>query len=481
MEPAKPEHRAVCASVSGLICVDPTCLPTSLRLLEADLSYKASFARFLKALSKLRTKNGPSVQSLFVPKLAKSVRQDLRWLLNHFLDTHAVSEIPPDTSVIRALPIWTPVRRGNTTPWLYFSAEKANFCPHRPMFMEWVRDLDTYVDPTEAAEFQGNSRKLGIFSLSAAAFWLHVKRHLPQTLDAQTRADYLRLLDYLQTQCRDFATANPPNGNGALCNANSLYDRDEAIFASAFREQQAERFVHLDLWAKKDYWLSVGLRCRQSGELTSQDYLQSCQAASKQSGPLRQQSLAKVATYLDYEKAVFRTWPEAVWTQLSKISMFPVKMNPPDQLQFRKAQMTLIAKGPHFCSLDKAGQLSDIRIIWSQLKILERPPAAGVFDLIPGGGRPSVSTVFQHLLFLTSICRGVSQGYELAQYLEDIKACYGYMQLNVALTKTLPNIRSAKIWFNADTSLTNEIRKESLLPNLLSASEICLDAPGKRS
>lgn len=479
VEPADPKHQAICEEITGLICVDSSCLPTSLHSLEKDMSHEASFARFLRALSRLQPTVCDAVQSLKELKLTCNVGRTLRSLMNGFLSNCIISTNDVDQMILRALPIWTRARRTDTTLSHHLSADNTHFCPHPLMFMEWVEDLDHYVDPMEVVLSQESLPKMGIALVSADDFWPHIKRCLPQTFEAGIRNDYLTLLSYLRNQNSFFAAVDPLNGNSQLCAANLLYDRDEEIFESAFCEQQSERFVHIDLWeVEKDYWRSNGLRCRQWGELTHQDYLECCRAASTQSGSLRANSLRKVTAYLDYNKPVFNTWPEHVWYQISKISMFSGKGNVPN-LQYRKPSSSLSSDGAELFSLDKAGQLKDIRIIWSQMKILKEPPAEGVFKLIPRGGRPLPATVYNHLRFLISVCQGVSPGYELTEYLKDVVACYRYLQFNVAQTSKLPNIRSAKLWFNTDTTMIDHIRKESLLPNLLSASEICLDAPGK--
>ena len=148
VEPAIAKQQSICAEITGLICVDPNCLPKGLVLAEADLSKAPSFARFLRALDKLGGARKTHIKSFLATKLTSQSRNVILQLLDVFLDSYNDAKDVPNRPLLRALPVWPRVKRPeNKNLSQYIAAEDALFCKHSSLFVAWARDLQTCVAP----------------------------------------------------------------------------------------------------------------------------------------------------------------------------------------------------------------------------------------------------------------------------------------------------------------------------------------------
>ena len=320
---------------------------------------------------------------------------------------------------------------------------------------------------------------------SAGEFWSRIQKFHPKVLvDEQNLQEYVELVECLQFFHVKAPVPLAPDGTGTLRFVNEIYDHCDWIFDAAFRQESAQRFLHPKAQKMRAYWLSLGLRTGPStGQISGEDYLQCVLAVDLQWTPNIwntpfSQSAGVVAPFLEFEKPEFRTWSKSIWRDLSKARILPVQVDVTDQWQYRQPRMRQLSHEHTHCALNDAAQPSDVALSWSQMKRLERAPAPGVFALRPQGARPTLTAVHEHVQFLVSICNDVSQS-ELSRYLEDIKACYDYLQEDCDATSSLPGIHDARIWLNVNTTETDLIQKTELLSNLLPAKLICLDATSK--
>ena len=491
VEPNDKDQCILCAFFPNIVCMDRKCLPTHLVSTEESLKSPASFARFLRALSKSKWKGSASAESSSSSVMPMKVRDSLRELLFCFLGKLAQGEQVPEKALIRALPIWPRIRRPETDDLSKsLTAKDAFFCKHVAMFApNWIRGLKKFVEPALVKTHEASLLKLGIPLYSAPQFWSHVSKYLPKTLiDGLARQEYSALVKYIRPYSDSPARliAPAPDGNGKLCAPNTLYDHDDAIFRAAFYQEKLTRFLHPDLRELRDYWLSNDLRSRPpTGVMSSEDFLQSALAIDLQWKPHESDSsfgnsAVVLAAYLQFYRPEFVKWPSSTWEKLSKVRIFRVRDDVSDQLRYRQSRMAKLASAQKHCALEEVEQSDRTRVIWSQVKLLKQPPVAAVFDVRPSGGGPKITTVFEHLKYLISICKTISQE-ETSEFLEDVKACYDHLQRYSDQTTQLSGVGDAKIWFNLNSTQTEIILKQDLLPSVIPAKCICLNAPGEDS
>lgn len=486
VESDSSEEQILCAEISNLRCVDRACLPSLLFEDEVNLSQATSFRRFLKALERSEDGDRLSTKISLDSTLSIGSRETLRNLLSKYLRSFSKTDLVPEKAMLSSFPVWPRLNRPehSNLP-KYLAAEDARFCPHSVMFMPWVRDLHQYVDPNIVAEYADNLPKLSVSLITAQKFWQEIKLHLPKALKGEVaREEHLRLVRYLEEHGIISKDAIAPDGNGVLCVAKTLYDHEDDIFREAFSQEDRNRFVHTEMQSLRSYWVNAGLRARPPTRVMShEDYLECALAVHRQWKPtiwnaLFDQAAVAVSTYLKFEQSDFSQWPGDTWMQIAKVRMFSVRRDVPAQLEYRRPRMRKIAQEHTHCSLQEAGQMRHLRILWSQVKFLDNPPATGVFEKLSEGGRPPLTTVYQHLQFLVDMYEHVSQR-ELSEYLKDVQGCYNYLQEHAIASQLLPDIRNANVWFNVDTTQTEMIRKQELKPSLLPAKLLCLHSPGE--
>ena len=116
------------------------------------------------------------------------------------------------------------------------------------------------------------------------------------------------------------------------------------------------------------------------------------------------------------------------------------------------------------------------RILWSQTGFLQEQPDDFVYETLPDKGKPTITKIYEHLTFLMSIMNDLTQG-DVVEYLRDVQACYEYLQEGLTATLGVPDIRSAAVWLNLNTTHIELISHGDLKSSLTSADCLCLNSP----
>lgn len=488
VDPKDEEQQKLCAFIPELRCLDPRCLPYLLSEHERDMDQSSSFQRFLDALQKIARVNRVKIKSFLTNTLPSEAKETLRGLLTTFLSNFSRSEDVPHKSTLLNLPVWPRIKRAECSHLPeHLAAEAAWFFNHKEMIMPWVKDLSQFVDPAVVETEKSSLSKLGVKLTTVQAFWQHIKKDLPSKVaDEVSRQHHLRLVQCLASHGIKPSAIIAPNGNGVLGKVNDLYDHDDEIFQSAFREEESARFLHVEFRKLRSYWVSIGLRARPATKvMSSDDFLQCALALNRRYKPsmwnqVFDQDALVVSAYLRYDQPAFASWSVSIWEQIIKVRMFEVQQNVSKQRSYRQEGMRQIAQEHTHCALRDAGRMGDIRVLWSQVKFLKDGPAASVFAKLPGGGSPTTEMVYKQLQFLIRKRSDVSQR-DVQEYLKDIQACYNHLQDNANSVRILHGIREAQIWFNFDTTQIDVIPKAVVEASLTSAKFLCLNTPCKRA
>lgn len=382
--------------------------------------------------------------------------------------------------ILRALPLWPshidPDR-------LFISAQEGMCCCHAEMLMPWIKNLAKFIRPDIVQKEQRSLSALDCKIMKINQAWQHVSENFPTSLKNVNSKDYCKLMVKIAGSGVKMLGKIAPNGHGILCNPGSLYDYNDEIFSAAFRHQEATRFLHKDLRGHvlDSVWKSVGLRARPaSGDIDGADFLQCALAIKSRKGGLSNpeisQDAAKVAAYLQWDRPSLRSWAYDIWTKVSEIDMFAVADSEFTGPAYRRPRMHELAQKKSHFSLQELGREADRRIIWSQKPFPQSTPVLYAFERLPNRGYPTAISVFCHLKYLIEMRRNVSIR-ELAEYLRDIQASYTYLQDQAEDTKRIPDIRSAEIWINIDTTDVDKIDADDITSALHPARLLCMNCP----
>ena len=479
IEPLGDIQRKLCDQIPGLQVIDRKCVPFLLLDSEDDLKHTASFERLLLAFEKLHTTTKLPTK-IFV---GKSLNSDAKELLRALLLDYLNKRDPSNVLYLRSLPVWPRLRSESGLSVEHIAAEDARFCSHTELLLPWVNNLSSFVDPDLVGFCEGALSKLHIAPLSTQQTWDIIKADQPIHIKAKSSRDqYLKMIQYLAAHDVKTTGKVAPNGTFVLCDVHSLYDHDDAIFKAAFRLRSDIRFLHVDFRAAsiKAFWLSAGLRTRPpTGAMSPDRFLECALAINQRWDPANttrtfEEDAGMVSEYLQFDREEFRYWSN--WAQISKIRMFRARDVSPNESSYRRTHMH--QKETH-CTLEEAGSLSHVRIVWSQMTFLQNPPCAYIYQTLPRGGVPSAAIVYKHLLVLMAILKDVTQ-HDLAEYLCDVQACYEHLQNELEATKLIPGIHLACVWLNLDTTQVDIVAKENL-QRPTCATLLCLNCPGRQN
>lgn len=326
--------------------------------------------------------------------------------------------------------------------------------------------------------------KLGFRVKTASeVFSNHIEGNLPRSLiEAQTRQFY-NLIECLYSNGIRTSKDIVPDGSGTLCNARTIYDHSDSMFQAAFREQQQnlDRFVKFEFRPLRGYWVSIGIRTKSSPDVYSwEDYLACVRAIDNK----RWKAISRenqfsadamtVASYLDFDKPSFRNWGYQTWETIAAATIFVVKTDFSREGTYRQSKMRELAQSSSHHSLDEVGRPSDVRVCWSQVPFLERPPTAYVYEVLGTRLAPQVGVVYRHLIFLMQICSQIEER-DVAEFLRDLQACYAFLQDNWTMTSNIEGVKEAEIWLNLDTTDVEAVMPEQLKDHITSANRLCIN------
>ena len=483
LRPYDKQHQKICEVIPGLSMIDPDCAPFLLNEREGDLKCSKSFKRLLRAFEKIEKTTGrrPDTSIGYISDSeTKDVISDivLAYVQSSEYDVYI------DGVTLQQLPIWRRLKSSPSPPCEHIASSDALFCGHEKMLMPWVKNLSRFVDP-KLVNSHGNAlKKLEVSSLTHQETWDVVKWDLPNDVKSPVlKKQYREFIDFIRRWEIKISGRVAPNGDGIMCETNSLYDHQDSIFMAAFREQFKARFLDEEMQAPslRNLWLGLGLRKRSSGEVKHGYFLECAVAISLRWNPGStstsfSEDSATVASYLKYDAGHFQSWPASTWAALASIPMFKVKRVDDNESSYRVNRIQQIAWEKTHRALNESSDITHKRIMWSQTAFLENQPCDFVYKSLPSSGQPAVSEVFNNLQFLVARIGSIDQG-DVPEFLRDVQACYQYLQDKLEHSKLTPGIQKARVWLNLDTTQVELVLQDQLQTNLTSASLLCLNSP----
>lgn len=382
-------------------------------------------------------------------------------------------------AILRDLPVWPNAGAVSDSQRhaAYVSAADGYFCSHRVMLMPWLDGLNRFVEP-RMVKATSLLKRLDITSMSVSSVWEHVAKNYPETLPSAVSLDqYGELIKFIARHDLLPAESIAMDGDKKMCQPNSLYDHQDAVFSAAFREQKSTRFLHsvLQLPWLHDFWCRLYLR-RSQVRVDSLTLINCARAISIRMSDNPSQELIRDASIVaDY--LFTQSWPEDVRYEILGLKIFPVREDVSRQKAFRQERMRALAAQQSHFSLEDVGRQCDERILWSQVPFLRNPAGDVVLrNQLHNDGAPPAEMVFRHLEYLVNIRNEVSVT-DVVEYLKDIQATYAYLQDEAASTKLIPEVREAVVWANLEISEIDRITIEDFESSLTPAKLLCMNCP----
>lgn len=320
---------------------------------------------------------------------------------------------------------------------------------------------------------------------------------LPESLDEQTKAPYIRLMAAVTSSLKlktrfgkkkhksfdfvipleDYRLA--AGRDGVLRHARSLFDHSDAIFAAAFRNQQDSRFLIPDVRRHLTFWRELGLRSSQRG-YRAEDYLDCLDAVEKRLIGDHDQHVTSDARIvigpLCIHDGRLLLLDKPTWGTIAGLRIFAVRQDLRIEPEHRRQQMEFLLSQQNTLSLRQIVRYEFAGVCWSQVPFPLQEPTTLSFRNCGHGGKPTCGAVWQHLAFLAELASSVEES-NIDGFVDDLQKTYEYLNLNLQDSKNNFTMKTAAIWWNAEEFDPNNVSAASVRLSWTSLDNLLLDTP----
>ncbi|KAJ5050730.1 uncharacterized protein L3040_002603 [Drepanopeziza brunnea f. sp. 'multigermtubi'] len=439
--PSITEHRDLCLSIPGMYMVDPILMPALLMTKEETLNESDSFFRFIKSLSVLaKTTSFHNFVRQEISRENLTKIQDLTFY--HLSKAPALASEDSLGAILKSFPLWPNFSALDSINLI--SANDALIAENPSLLVSWVKNRHLFLDNGFTARGQNAEclSSLGVRKLPPEEMIKDYLLPLPQSVAVNDWEAYRSIMDAIGFAFQSSASildglasqSIVSDGNCALKKANHFYDHQVPIFASAFRYETRTRFVHTGIRDCLPWLRRIGLRKSTDHLVSFENYIECIRVMA-----------LRTATFTDSD-----------WQILLQERVFRSRVAFNAESEYRRERMAAVAKQqPELC-LNQIISQDYLPVCWSQVPFAINEPTSQALGKTAGKGKPDVSVVWLHLQYLKSVSvhlrDNVSQQLDRNRdFLQDLKATYGYLQDHPQETKALFGTNEDAIWLNLES------------------------------
>ncbi|RDL30678.1 Uncharacterized protein BP5553_10023 [Venustampulla echinocandica] len=468
VEPSIGQHQRLCDKIPGLYRFNPNMMPSLLTENEKPLYKEASFYRFIRALRILASDTG---MGTFVKiHLDLDDIKILRGLVISHITGHILQREPKHfhelSSDLKSIPLWQSFN--GVSKEQLISADKALMAANSDLLVPWMKDNQRFLKLPLPDGHQDCLLNLGVRQLSNYVVLEDYVLPLPSTLSEshwqyfQTLIPTISAMSEAADSSRTFLRALrqskiAADGNRDLKKACQLYDHEDRIFTSAFRNQMETRFLHDSLKEYRTLWLTVGLRHQRENFVDPGDYLQCLQVMTSRLSTdtsrmdlYLEQDSRTVLSLLTAPNFNIHRYDTDNWLDISQERVFLSTTAFIAEPDYRQNAMYLLADKQRLLSLSEVISYNYVGVCWSQTPFPLHKPTSEVLAMIPGNGRPKAQMVWQHLQHMRDASRNLKH-FQVREFLNDLCLTYEYLQDNVEESSASFHLTESAIWLNLNT------------------------------
>ncbi|TVY36879.1 Sacsin [Lachnellula occidentalis] len=463
------EHQKLCDSIPGLYRFCPEFMPKSLADTESSFNKEPSFIRLIGALKLLAESRKIELETFIRASLDVSNLKVLQRLIVAHVAPAEPEKISKQVSgimdLLKSIPVWP--RFQNSPKEEFLSVNKSVMAANYNILVPWMKYCYCFIHP-EFSKQRSNFRCLTEMAITKCTTEDALLKHvlpLPANLDDANWKYFQPLIFALSTSSLHGHVLQilrlskiAVDGNRMLRLPSELYDHNDTIFISAFRNHKKSRFIHETLRASRTFWLEVGLRHRVAEVINASDYLHCLKIMSLRLNatvPSNDQYLSQdILTVLHLLTAPHSgTWKFTAtdWAAISRERIFGAFTGFESESEYRRNTMESVAVQKPFLSLAEVVSHDHIPICWSQTSFASQLPTPAVLANMSGNGRPMTDMVWRHLLYLKDFADNLHQG-QLPSFLADLHRTYEYLQDRLDTKPATFNLQNNAVWLNINSS-----------------------------
>jgi sacsin len=365
---------------------------------------------------------------------------------------------------LRSIPLWPACELP-----ICVSAENALFTVDSHLIVPWMKEACRFIKPClgSASAYQRCLRALNVTNQSEVVLFRDYILPLPETLSQSDWNRYLLLVKAASRYCQQGSLGDlksllrkekfAADSDGNFRVVGELFDHREQVFASALRGQ-ASKFLHGEIRELRSFWLSTGLRCREDGLVTPEDYCICLEAMAHRlavgdldSGSDLQSDCETVLSLLISPNSSIGRFGDNHWSRISREKVFLAKTEFHSEPQYRQTPMGSVVATQRLLALSEVISYDYAGVCWSQTSFALHIPTKEAFAKVPGNGEPPVGMVWCHLEHLKRASEHLSNN-QVQNFLRDLYGTYTFLQdhLGESVAYLCPEARASAFWLNLD-------------------------------
>jgi sacsin len=247
--------------------------------------------------------------------------------------------------------------------------------------------------------------------------------------------------------------------NRLLHTASELFDHEDPIFVSAFREKEVTNFLHNDVRSFRQLWLNIGLRHRENGSFHPADYRKCIQEMSTRlnitisalSDSQLESDSRTVLSPLVTPGSSIQRFVDSDWLAISTVRVFKSRTVHNTEPVYRQRRMEEVVANQRLLSLSEMISYTYVTVCWSQTSFASLTPTNEVFSKVRGNGKPPLAMVWRHLDYLRELAQSLRPEH-ISDFLSDLRSTYTYLQDNLDGSRTCFTLKDSAIWLNINSS-----------------------------
>jgi len=490
IEPGNPQQRSLCDKFPGIHVFSSGFLPSNIRTTEISFETRASFTRLITTVSKLARKEGVGLEAYInnhlglTEKKVCSVLGAQAWMLSNgspyqMLQELVVKYVSADTSIkehdmrdlLKLLPVW-PIQ--GCSSWI--SSKMANATENSGLLVPWMSGSHRFIEHRTFISNLSILRALGVHEVPGINLLSkNILPNLPRELpDVDGYRKFIRAIPQISNwrSCLNILRQSKlvPNRAKKLRAACELFDHEDIIFRSAFRNEQHDVFLLKEMEEYKWFWLELGLKHRVNGEFKPDDYilcltrmrtrLKACKDQTIYAGSIADAQV--VLAPLTTPSTALGRFSNLHWSYVADQATFPARVGLPSQSPHRRETMALIAAAMPLLQLSNIIGSQYMSVCWSQTSFPAFEPTVTTLAKIPSKGKPTTLMTWRHLQHLADSVEALAED-AVRAFLSDLYDTYDYLQDNWEDSKnSFTEFRGSQVWFNLEVTERGLVRKADL-------------------
>jgi sacsin len=374
-------------------------------------------------------------------------------------------------NLLRSLPVWP---TGESSTWI--SAAAALATGNSGLLVPWMREYQRFIEREALSTNLFILKALGVSEIPGINLLsTRILPNLPkELLDVRGYQSFIRAIPQISNWRNSLDTLRQsrlaPNRAGKLQTARELFDHRDAIFKSAFRNEQQDVFLLRELEEDRWFWKELGLKHRVDEQFKPNDYIScltkmrnrlvACQDLTSDLGLVA--DVRVVLMPLTTPSTALGRFSNLDWSIVADRATFPAMTSLDNQSPHRREAMALVAAAIPLMQLSDIIASQHISICWSQTSFPAFEPTVTTLAKLPSQGKPPNAMVWRHIEHMANSMGGLAED-AVEAFLSDLYGTYDYLQDNLDDSReSFTAFQGSKVWFNLELTDRELVRKADL-------------------